>query len=128
MPKAVTTEETVRRDLETLPDGFVVLRRSNFGEQLKLRTLIAQFEQGEGGTTTAIDYNAIVQYQLMQFVVEHNLEDESGKTMDFAKKDNVQRLDPTVGAEVERLIDAYNSQGKVPEKKKAPLDSKSSKP
>jgi len=119
MPKAtVDTAKTERFELKTLPAsegeeaGFVLLRRMSYGEFLKRRDMISKMSmKGEGKNTEAIMEMAnevVTRYEFQTCIVDHNLEDANGSTLDFRSAKTFAQLDPVVGEEIAELIDEYN--------------------
>lgn len=119
MPKAtVDTSKTERFELKTLPAsegeeaGFIVLRRMSYGEFLKRRDMISKMSmKGEGKNTEAIMEMAnevVTRYEFQTCIVDHNLEDDNGKQLDFRSVKTFAVLDPVVGEEIAELIDDYN--------------------
>jgi len=119
MPRAtVDISKTDRFELKTLPPseseegGFVVLRRMSYGEFLRRRDMISKMSmKGEGKNTEAIMEMAnevVTRYEFQTCIVDHNLEDENGKQLDFRSSKTFAVMDPVVGEEIAELIDEYN--------------------
>jgi hypothetical protein len=124
MPRATVLKTTERKDLTTLPKtdegdgGWVELRRLSYGEKLqkdaeamkmKFRTDEMQGGKNEG---VAAEVSLISEYAtLVEFrrcVMDHNLEDENGKKLNFGNPDDIRKLDPRVGDEISTLIGEMN--------------------
>lgn len=119
MPKAVVSPKvTERKELETLPPedgeegGFVELRHMSYGEYLKRRDMISNMSfKGEGKNTEAFMKMANEEVALYEFatcIVDHNLQDENGNSLDFRSKRAFQMLNPRVGEEISNYIDEMN--------------------
>lgn len=109
MPKAVASQETKREELETVPGGYVVLRKMNYGEVLHRRDIAAKMGSAGDEVEVKLQFLAVQQYELNKCVVEHNLEkDDNGTLFNFREATDVMLLDPVVGQEIEKLIDEMN--------------------
>lgn len=126
MPRAtVDPAYTERKDLETCPGGFVVLRRLSYDEYLTRREQSARMaiERTEApkrgprrGRRGVDDSKTIVEmlakenafYEFSHCIVDHNLEDEDGNTLDFRSRDAMIMLDPRIGEEIATYIDEMN--------------------
>jgi len=107
MPRATATQETERFELETLPDGFVELRRLSYGEMLHRRDIGSTMRTGQGrkaGIEFDTDALEIQHYEFSKCIVDHNLEDENGTKLNFSNKADIVKLDPRVAGEIETLI------------------------
>lgn len=115
MPNATSSSEAVRKELKTLPDGYVVLRQMSYGQILHRRGLMklslkttgkknADFE-GEMAMANA----AIQAFEFQNCVTEHNLEDVDGRLLNLSNPVDFAKLDPRVGQEVESLIEEMNN-------------------
>lgn len=117
MPKATATVvEPERHELKTLPEGFVVLRRLTYGQKLERKAMssIASAESGGRGSKNMKMQIAMIneQAQLYDFthcIVDHNLTDDNDEKLDFSRVEHVRLLDPRIGEEIERLMDAMNN-------------------
>lgn len=113
MPRATVNLDSVRRDLKTLPGAFVELRTMSYGEYLHRRDLALKMSM-EGRDTknskVLIDtvQEAVAAYELKTCVVDHNLEDESGRKLQLGNPMDFRRLDPRVGQEIGNYIDELN--------------------
>jgi hypothetical protein len=114
MPKAtVDTTATERYDLKTCEGGFVELRTMSYGEFLRRRDLLSKMSfEGKGKNdqkATIESANAVVaQYEFQACIVDHNLEDDNGKPLDFRSNRTFATLDPRVGEEIASYIDKMN--------------------
>lgn len=111
MPKAVASQDTERKDLKTLDEGYVVLRKMSYGEILHRRDLAAKIGRAAGGDDVEfkLQFLAVQQYEFSKCIVEHNLEkDDAGTLFNFKDAKDVALLDPVVGQEIETLIDGMN--------------------
>lgn len=133
MPRAVATNETTREELKTLPSGFVVFRKLNYGEILKRRSISQQMEMSEEEGTgkpqgaMVIKFDAVAAYEFARAIVDHNLENENDQPLNFNSVADVMKLDPIVAQEIEGLINRMNNYEENPTADR-PLSSKSEEP
>lgn len=114
MPRATSLEETERHELQSLPEGFVVLRRLTYGEKIKRRglsTLSMTAEKGKKNLEAQMQLanEAASAFDFAHCIVDHNLEDETGRKLNLGNKTDLLRLDPRVGDEIEQLMDELNN-------------------
>src|SRR5882757_2708260 len=109
MPRAtVNTEDTDRFELKTLPKqgeeeaGFVVLKRMSFG-QLVARRAMMKMSVDMGNKKNkdikgelAMASREVTQFEFRQCIVDHNLEDPEGRTLNFTNLMDFESLDPKV--------------------------------
>jgi hypothetical protein len=117
MPKAVAdVAETVRRELTTLPEGFVVLRRLTYGQVLQRQSLLTMRmitdQDSKRKKETKGEFNLanveVTAFEFSNCIVDHNLEDASGRKLNLGNPTDFQRLDPRVGQEIDSLISRLN--------------------
>jgi len=109
MPRAtIDTTATERFPLKSLPAvdneeaGFVELRKLSYvGGDKRSR-------EEDIRVTTDIIQKAVTEFEFKNCIVNHNLEDATGKTLNFGDPASVVSLDPQVGQEVAELIDSIN--------------------
>lgn len=118
MPRATVASNTERFDLRTAPpDGYVLLRRLTYGEVLKRRDMGTkmQLDQNARGRSQAITIDMIqtetTWFEFKSCIMDHNLEDESGRKLDFNNRVDFQNLDPRVAQEIEQFIAQMNGFG-----------------
>jgi len=113
MPRATIDKTYVEQlDLKSLPGGEVQLRRLSYGELIRRRQIgtamtLQQVEGDQIGTVEMIN-RKMTEFEFTHCIVEHNLEDENGKLLDFRKSQTFDILDPRVGEEIARRIDEMN--------------------
>lgn len=111
MPKAVAnTEATFKYELASLPGGFVVLRKMNYGEILKRRDMSMKMRAGEGreGPEVELTNLKVMVFEFSKSIVDHNLEDEEERKLDLTNRDAVMRLDSRIAQEIETKIMELN--------------------
>jgi predicted TIM-barrel fold metal-dependent hydrolase len=111
----VNTEETIRHDLKTLPEGFVVIKRLSYGAKLHRRAMVSKMTiQGNSkgkdfaGEMQLIN-EAATQYDFAHCIVDHNLDDEQGRHLNFSNVQDITSLDPRVGEEIDKYINELNN-------------------
>jgi hypothetical protein len=113
MPKATVSMAPEHYALKHCPpDGYVDLRRMSFGELLASQDMAykvsAQSQEGSDDPTVGLSVTqaAVMEYQFRICIVKHNLEDDKGQPLDFAKSpQHVHLLDPLIGQDIAKKID-----------------------
>lgn len=122
MPRATVVTAPERFSLETLPKteedegGWVLLRRLSYGEKLQKdqEAMKLRFDMSTAGSEGGMDAEIAMinefatMTELGKCVVDHNLEDESGRKLNFKSLDDVRSLDPRVGDEIQQLLANLN--------------------
>lgn len=116
MPRAVADlTQTERLDLATLPGGFVELRKMLYGELLHRRDIASTMKArkgSKGNRDVSFEFDTdelnVQHYEFRTCIVEHNLEDENDKPLDFNRKEHVAKLDPKIAGEIEKKIMEMN--------------------
>jgi len=115
MPKAVVSQDTERFDLKTLDGAFVELRRLSYGEMLRSRDQAQSIrptgdegDNGQGEMEGVFHISKVTEFRFSKAIMDHNLEDESGRKLNLSSKQDLVRLDPRIGGEIEDLIIAMN--------------------
>jgi hypothetical protein len=115
MPKAVVDpNESVVKELKTLPGGKVKLRRMTYGQKMHRREMASkQALQIDGNQAKQLDIAIIAHtvsaYEFKHCIVDHNLEDADGTKLNFNQPDTIDRLDPRVGDEIDLYISELNN-------------------
>lgn len=135
MPQATVTQETVRRELQSCPGGYVELRTLSFHEMNMRQEMAARVYQEEKvpkkgqkreRPDTVRGYFelmnvAVTEYEFRNCITNHNLEDENGNLIDFTRPMQAWRLDPKVGQEIGKYIDELNQFDEEEEEELVPL-------
>jgi hypothetical protein len=114
MPRATVSTEPERFELNTLPEGFVVLRRMSYGERLHRQDMAMQMSMTADQRKKTAEMNVtptqtlVAQFELATCVVDHNLEDESGRKLNFHTATDCAQLDGRIGEEIGNLIDTLH--------------------
>lgn len=111
----VNTEEVVHHDLKSLPEGFVKIKRLSYGAKLHRRAMVSKMTiQGNSkgkdfaGEMQLIN-EAATQYDFAHCIVDHNLDDETGRKLNFSNVQDITSLDPRVGEEIDKYINELNN-------------------
>lgn len=109
MPRATVQTEAIRKELQNLPGGFVVLRQLSFYDMLVRRDNAMEVSMDDRSMSRMHFANAWVrQFEFSKCIVDHNLEDDNGNQLNFADPETLKRLDPRIASEIERYIDELN--------------------
>lgn len=119
MPRATASaQDNERIDLKSCPGGFVLLRRMSFDELLTRRGMASEIvyknqNAGKAGKTDLEGHLKIAQLETAKWefkncIVDHNLEDDNGDTLDFRSPMSFSVLDPRIGQEISDNIDRMN--------------------
>lgn len=116
MPRAVAvTDDLEVINLKTCPEGYVKLRRLTFGQKLvRQQMTMKMLMSGDSKSKEMSGEMAFVsaqatEYEFAHCIVEHNLEDADGKTLDFKQAKDVRALDPRIGEEIQTELDRLNN-------------------
>ena len=127
MPKvAADTTTTQKFFLKSAPpDGYIVVRKFNYGETLEAQKLGAKGVREGNVMSLRTDLLATQHYMFSRMILDHNLEDETGQKLDFKNVTDVRRLIPAVGEEIQALCEQMNEsvvdEGNLPEISEKPL-------
>jgi len=117
MPNAtVNIGETTTLELKSLPGGEVVLKKMSYGETLQRRAILKLTLEmsGKGKSADikgelAMASEAVNQFEFAHCIVDHNLEDDAGRKLNLNSAQDLARLDPRVGQEIEKKISDMNN-------------------
>jgi hypothetical protein len=128
MPKATVSQETVRKELKTLTGGFVELKKLPFGLLLERRDNASKMSMsGRGANDGKVDIALMQrwsrQFEFQHCIVNHNLEDDQGKKLDFNNDMSIYALDPKIGQEIEKYLDDLNAEDTEEDKRDFSLPS-----
>jgi hypothetical protein len=120
-------------DLRTCPGGFVELRRMTYGELMTSQDLAYQIQMKASEVDPDapemglnITRMAIIEYQLKTCVMNHNLEDEAGRHLDFRQSRDCHLLDANIGQEINDAIEKmHNWNRQFPNSEKSSLNGSS---
>jgi hypothetical protein len=110
----MTEEEFKLKSLDG--EGWVKLRRLTYGQKLHRRSMVSKMRIETSGKKSK-DFQGemdlinekATQYDFANCIIDHNLEDEAGKKLNFSSIADIQRLDPRVGEEIDTLIGELNN-------------------
>lgn len=118
MPRATANiEEKHRKDLKSCPEGYVEARRLTYGEKLQRRAMVSglRVESNKKGEKSdfAGEMKLITEestlYDFQKCILDHNLEDESGNKLNLVTKQDIARLDPRIGEEIDQFLSELNN-------------------
>ncbi len=120
MAVGVVTQQTERFELKSCkPDGFVVIRRMNYGESLKRKDMMASIAmsmdttKGKGNSETKMQMDLLQEktslWEFANLIVDHNITDEQERKLDFRRPEHVRALVGQIGDEIQMYIDQMNS-------------------
>lgn len=117
MPRAtVNINDTERFELKSCEGGFVVLKRMTYGQMLQRRDMVMAMRTTSSGSGKSSSTDMLMEmankkvavFEFSHCIVEHNLEDENEKLLDFKSINILDVLDPQIGAEIGTRIDSMN--------------------
>ena len=121
MPRAVASRETQKFDLDTVEDGYVVLRRMDYGQQLMAQDesiqAITRDRRKRNGSGPSENVNEVEMKLISSTatarafaacIVDHNLEDDQGRKLDFTNPSDVFLLELNVANEINEKINDLN--------------------
>jgi hypothetical protein len=114
MPKATANAvEPERHELKTLPEGFVIVKRLTYGQKLERRAMSSVDAEAGRGKTLKMQMQLMNRqatlYDFQRCIVDHNLEDDDGNKLNLASPIDIDKLDPRVGEEIEKIMDKINN-------------------
>jgi hypothetical protein len=115
MPRATANlDEKIHKELKSLPEGFVDIKRLSYGEKLFRRQMVSKMRvEGSKSKDFAGEMQLIselaTQYDFAHCIVDHNLEDEAGVKLNMANVQHVKSLDPRIGEEIDKYINELNN-------------------
>lgn len=121
MPIGVILQATVKKELKTCPpDGYVEIKRMNYGESLERKDLMAEMSmEMRDNKTRSKDENIKLQMKMLQekislwefatLIVDHNITDDKGAKLNFKNPSHVKALVGQLGDEITKYINELNS-------------------
>lgn len=119
MPRATVSLEAIRVDLKTCEGGYVDIKQLPYHEMLVRRDRAAKYSMDQQRDTGRLDIEMLQamvrEYEFAHCIVDHNLEDDQGRKLDFTNAATLRILDPRVGEEIEEAIDKlHNREEELP--------------
>jgi hypothetical protein len=113
MPRATSQGQLEKRfELESCPGGFVILRKMTYGQFLHRRDIAARISVPADGKASNMPFELMQQkvseYEFSVCVVDHNLEDDSGRKLNLSSTQDFNSLDPIIGQEIDSYINDMN--------------------
>lgn len=121
MPIVVVTDNISEKMpvVSAPPDGYVVVRRMNYGEELSRSAKATKLLVGGSGNgkqnkddfqgEVDIQTEAIALWDFANLIVEHNFQDVDGRTLNFKNVQDVKKLPANIGREIGTIIDDFNN-------------------
>jgi len=119
MPRATVTQEVIRKELKSCPEGWVDLKQLPYYDMLKRRDNATRMSMDTGSGKDAAENRRVAiefmnqwstEFDFANCIVDHNLEDEFGQKLDMANPMTLKILDPRIGLEIEGYITALNQE------------------
>jgi hypothetical protein len=116
VPNATSnTSTTEKKELESLPEGFVIARHLTYGEKIQRRAMTSNMTMK--GDSKSKDFDVMMnlaneQATLFDFqhcIVEHNLTDENDRPLNLGNIADIRKLDGKIGEEIEAFLDELNN-------------------
>ena len=113
MPNATASRVSERVELKSCPGAWVELRTMNFGEwqQRQDITMSMSIEMADnrgrkdaGNLNMNVNNEVVAMFEFQRCVVDHNLEDETGRKLNFMNRMDLAMLDPRIGNEISEFI------------------------
>lgn len=100
--------------LKTLPEGFVIVRRMSYGEELQRSAIATKFTVGGSNTKdfggeVDIQTEKLALWDFANLVVDHNITDEKERKLNFKNEADVRMLSSEIGKEIGDIIDDFNA-------------------
>lgn len=116
MPIATITNTVSERIpvISAPPDGYVVVRRMNYGEELKRSGMAAKLLMNSNKDSKdfqgEIDMQTeeVAYWDFANLVVEHNMQDSDERLLNFKNRADVVKLAGPIGKEIGQIIDDFN--------------------
>jgi hypothetical protein len=118
MAVAVVTQQTEKCELKSAPpDGYVVIRRMNYGESLQRKDMMASIamsmDSKKGSSETKMQMDLLQEktslWEFSKLIVDHNLTDDKERKLDFSNPAHVRAIVGRIGDEIQMHIDRINS-------------------
>jgi hypothetical protein len=115
VPVAVVTDTAgVKEDLKSLEGGFVIIKRMTYGQkliksQLTMKMRMDMQDKKKMGADIDLATRAVALWSFANLIEDHNLEDASGRKLNFRSPADVEALAGKIGEEIDTLIDKHNN-------------------
>jgi hypothetical protein len=133
MPVAVVVQSSERRELKSLPEGYVVIKRMTYGQkllrsELNMKMLIEMGGKGKADMQgeMKIMSRQVALWEFANLIEDHNLTDAEGRMLDFNRNVDVERIEGKIGEEISTYIDELNNFEKEVEDENLPSGSAAS--
>jgi len=118
MPRAtVDLAQVIRKELKSVPGGYVDLRKLSYGQTLQRQSLVTMRMIRDAETKASDMVKSeinmanleVTQFDFQHCIVDHNLEDENQRKLNLSSPHHLQALDPRVGQEIDKYIQELNN-------------------
>lgn len=118
MPRATANiAETQKFSLKTCIGGYVVVRRLTWGEKIERRIMTGgmQVKTDNRKRSSGVEgYMQFVTEESTKFdfarcIIDHNLEDETGRKLNLGNVMDFRSLDPRIGEEIDSILNDLNN-------------------
>jgi hypothetical protein len=110
IPRATVSLVPQTFDFKTCPGGWVKLRRMSYGELMNSQDLAYQVQMKQNEDTNdpeaslTLSRMVVEEFQIRTCVLDHNLEDDRGRKLNFASPQDVHSLDANIGQELSGMV------------------------
>lgn len=117
MPIAVVTENEEKCMLKSCPpDGYVIIKKMNYGQSLERQDMIAEIAM-QMPKDKRVDPKMEIKFlqqktalwEFHNLILSHNLTDASGRELNFKNAADVMLLQGPIGDEIQQHINRLNS-------------------
>lgn len=114
MPFAGIDPEGEKRDLKSLPGGWVQLKTMSWRQKLQRQDMMMRFQvqmtrKGDAAADYSGDTLKVQDFDLRCCVLDHNLEDKDGNKYELPR--DISKIHPRIGSEIDDLIAEMNGLG-----------------
>jgi hypothetical protein len=114
VPIAVVTEASIKEELKSLPEAFVIIKKMTYGQklmksQLTMKMRMDMQDKKRMGADIDMMTRQVAHWSFANLIEDHNLTDASGRKLNFKSPADVELLDGKIGEEIDTLIDKHNN-------------------
>lgn len=117
MPIGVVTENEEKCQLKTCPpDGYVIIKKMNYGQSLERQDMIAEIAM-QMPKDKRVDPKMEIKFlqrktalwEFANLILDHNITDKEGRQLNFKSEADVTLLQGPIGDEIQNHINRLNS-------------------
>lgn len=117
MPIAVVEENEEKCPLKTCPpDGYVIIKKMNYGQSLERQDMIAEIamqmpENKRNNPKMEIKFlqRKTALWEFANLIIDHNLQAKDGRLLNFKNPEDVTLIRGPIGDEIQAYINKFNS-------------------